>query len=335
MLSNSFRLLSNSKIIYIFVLLITVIMKIQVENVELLKKKGIYSIVNSVNGKRYIGSTAKSFMARFTQHVSKLRLNKHHCSHLQFAWNKYGENVFIFTIEEVLDEVSNLLDKEAEYIRKYNSYHTGYNSNPDPNTSPMFNASSREKSSLTHKQQWKNLRESMTEEEYQSFIEKRYSFLRGVSPSNKGKSVPEEIRVKMRKPKVNGVTQAMKDVHIKNSELIKERADYILVYDINKKWVNTFRCSSDLVWYSKSEFNDLPLILKKGVSRFLDSSKIANHVKSGKPYKGLYLKRAPKSRKLSCANGMNSWKADPQPIMSQAVDTSTEGAETTGELKCS
>ena len=44
--------------------------------------------------------------------------------------------------------------------------------------------------------------------------------------------------------------------------------------------------------------------------------------------------RAPKSRKLSYANGMNSWKAE-RPIMSQAVDTSTEGAETTGELECS
>ena len=38
----------------------------------------------------------------------------------------------------------------------------------------------------------------------------------------------------MKKPKINGVTQAMKEVHIKNAELIKNRADYILVYDINK-----------------------------------------------------------------------------------------------------
>lgn len=42
--------------------------------------------------------------------------------------------------------------------------------------------------------------------------------------------------------------------------------------------------------------------------------------------------RAPKSRKLSYANGMNSWKAE-KPIMSQAESTLSEGAETTGEVE--
>lgn len=306
-------------------------MIIKVDDLELLKKKGIYSITNVLNNKKYIGSTAKSFQSRLTQHLSKLRLQKHHCIHLQYAWTKYGEDNFIFTIEEVLDNVDNLLDKEAEYIAKYDSYHSGYNANPNPNTSPMFNINSKEKSSLTHKQQWENLRNSMTEEEYQSFIKDRYASRYGVSPTNKGKKVSEETKVKMRKPKINGVTSAMKAVHIKNAELIKDKSDYILVYDINKNWINTFRCNSDLVWYSKSEFNDLPMILKKNSSRFLDSSKIANHIKDGRPYKGLYFVRAPKSRKLSCANGMNSWKAE-KPIMSQAESTLSEGAETTGEV---
>lgn len=309
-------------------------MNIRVENIGLLKKKGIYSIINSMNNKKYIGSTTKSFVSRFTQHVGKLRLNKHHCFHLQSAWNKYGEDIFIFAIEEVLEDTTNILDKEAEYIKKYDSYHTGYNANPNPNTSPMYNMNSREKSSKTHKQQWEDLRKSMTEEEYQAFIKKRYAFRYGVAPANKGKQASEEVRSKMRKPKVHGVSQAMKEVHIKNAELTKERADYILVYYINKNWINTFRCNSDLVDYSKSKFNNLPMILKKNSNRFLDPCKIANHIKSGKPYKGLYLMRAPKSRKLSYANGMNSWKAE-RPIMSQAVDTSTEGAETTGELECS
>lgn len=310
-------------------------MNIQVENIELLKRKGVYSITNSINNKKYIGSTAKSFISRFTQHVSKLRLNKHHCSHLQFAWNKYGEEAFVFAVEEVLEDTANILDREAEYIKRYDSYYTGYNANPNPNASPMFNISSREKSSITHRQQWENLRNSMTKEEYQSFIKKRYAFRYGVAPANKGKQASEETKEKMRKPKINGVTQAMKSTHINNAELVKEKADYILVYDINKKWVNTFRCNSDLVRYSKSEFNNLPMILRKNDTRCLDSSKIANHIKDGKPYKGLYLRRAPKSRKLSYANGMNSWKADPQPIMSQAEGTPSDGAETTGELKCS
>lgn len=329
-----FNYLSILKIICTFAKYTLYNMIIQVDDLELLKKKGIYSITNILNNKKYIGSTAKSFKSRLTQHLSKLRLDKHHCMHLQYAWNKYGENNFIFSIEEVIDNVDILLNKEAEYIAKYNSYYSGYNANPNPNTSPMYNMNSREKSSLTHKQQWENLRNAMTEEEYQSFIKERYAFRYGITPVNKGKKASEEVKAKMRKPKVNGVTAAMKAVHIRNAELTKERSDYVLVYDINKNWINTFRCNSDLVWYSKSEFNDLPMILRKNESRLLDSSKIANHIKDGKPYKGLYLMRAPKSRKLSCANGMNSWKAE-RPIMSQAEGTPSEGAETTGEVQSS
>ena len=306
-------------------------MNIQVDNSGLLKKRGIYSITNTINGKKYIGSTAKSFISRFTQHSSKLRLNKHHCAHLQFAWNKYGEDKFIFSIEEVLEDTNNLLDKEAEYIERYDSYNSGYNANPNPNTSPMYNSNSKQKSSITHKQQWENLRSAMTEEEYTAFIKDRYKHRFGVAPANKGQHMSEEAKAKMRKPKVHGVSEAMKAIHAKNAESIKDRADYILVYDINKNWINTFRCNSDLVWYSKSEFNNLPLLTKQGASRFLDASKIANHIKMGTPYKGLYLMRAPKSWKLSCANGMNSWKAE-KPIMSQAEGTPPEGAETTGEL---
>jgi group I intron endonuclease len=307
-------------------------MKIDIDNLNDLAKKGIYSITNTLNNKKYIGSTAKSFKSRLTQHLSKLRLNKHHCVHLQYAWNKYGEDVFQFHIEEIIEDTSMLLDKEAEYIKKYDSYHNGYNANPNPNTSPMFNINSREKSSRTHKELWSNLKSSMSESEYHSFIQERYKDRIGKEPINKGKCMSEEAKEKMRKPKINGISQAMKAVHLKNAEIIKEKSDYILVYDINKKWINTFRCNSDLVEYSKSKFNNLPLILRKGGSRILDSCKIANHIKSGTPYKGLYLMRAPKSRKLSCANGMNSWKAE-KPIMSQAVSTLTEGAETTGEVQ--
>ena len=63
--------------------------------------------------------------------------------------------------------------------------------------------------------------------------------------------------------------------------------------------------------------------------------KIANHIKDGTPYKGLYLKRAPKSWKLSCANAENSWKAESEPIMSRAESTLSEGAETSGEVQSS
>lgn len=58
-------------------------------------QSGIYEIVNTVNGKRYIGS-AKNFANRWSGHLRRLRRNDHHSAKLQRAWNKYGESQFKF-----------------------------------------------------------------------------------------------------------------------------------------------------------------------------------------------------------------------------------------------
>jgi group I intron endonuclease len=63
-----------------------------------LTKTGVYSITNTVNGKQYIGSAARSFKYRFDRHLQKLRTDKHHCLPLQRAWNKYGEEAFKFEV---------------------------------------------------------------------------------------------------------------------------------------------------------------------------------------------------------------------------------------------
>ena len=76
---------------------------------------GIYKIVNSINNKIYVGS-AKNIKKRWSAHKSDLNKNKHHNKHLQNAWNKYGINVFIFEIIEVLTDVSLLITKEQYYI---------------------------------------------------------------------------------------------------------------------------------------------------------------------------------------------------------------------------
>ena len=309
--------------------------KIRQEDLDDLSKRGIYRIFSKETNKSYIGSTWKSFKTRWKQHLSKLNTNNHHSKELQNAFNKYGSDSFICEILEIVTNPEVLLEREAYYIEKYDSYHNGYNENPNPSKSPMENTSSRVKSSITHKEFWEKKKEELSPEEYEQFI-KEYSERRGYykekEPWNKGKKMTENQTKNMHKPKKGGVTQAMKEVHIKNAQRNKDRADYVIVYDLNKKWLNTFWCNSDLVEYSKSEFNDLPIKARKGASNTLDSSKIANHIKDGTPYKGLYLKRAPKSWKLSYANAENSWKAEAEPIMSRAESTLSEGAETSGEV---
>ena len=58
-------------------------------------QSGIYEIVNTVNGKRYIGS-ARCFKKRWWKHRWELRTQQHNNQKLQRAWNKYGEAAFKF-----------------------------------------------------------------------------------------------------------------------------------------------------------------------------------------------------------------------------------------------
>lgn len=88
---------------------------------------GIYKITNKQNEKFYIGSSVNIKM-RWYAHKSYLRRNIHSNSHLQNAWNKYGEENFIFSILIETDEDS-LLDKEQELIdeTKCCNKNIGYN----------------------------------------------------------------------------------------------------------------------------------------------------------------------------------------------------------------
>lgn len=56
---------------------------------------GVYEILNTNNGKRYVGS-AVSIRSRWNDHRMHLRRGSHHSSVLQSAWIKYGEGAFEF-----------------------------------------------------------------------------------------------------------------------------------------------------------------------------------------------------------------------------------------------
>lgn len=71
---------------------------------------GIYSITNTTNGHRYIGS-AVNLAARWSVHRHKLGRGTHHSRHLQNAWNKYGELSFAFEILEEC-EIHQLIERE-------------------------------------------------------------------------------------------------------------------------------------------------------------------------------------------------------------------------------
>lgn len=87
----------------------------------------IYSIINSTNDKRYIGQTI-NFQNRKTTHLRDLRKGTHHSAKLQNAWNKYGEENFIFEVTTIKDtSFLELYQKEVDMIKLYDSYRNGYN----------------------------------------------------------------------------------------------------------------------------------------------------------------------------------------------------------------
>lgn len=91
---------------------------------------GVYTITNLVNKKMYVG-LAIDFDKRWDSHKNELRNNKHCNYHLQAAWNKYGENNFLFEILVECEE--QFLYSEEHYWATILNVHNpkyGYNIQP-------------------------------------------------------------------------------------------------------------------------------------------------------------------------------------------------------------
>jgi group I intron endonuclease len=86
----------------------------------------IYKIINIQNAKFYIGSSVV-LAARWRKHTRDLRANKHHCPHLQAAWNKYGEDSFVFRVVEVVELPSDLQAVEQKWLNEHHGKGQCYN----------------------------------------------------------------------------------------------------------------------------------------------------------------------------------------------------------------
>lgn len=83
---------------------------------------GIYAIVNSLDNKKYIGSTG-ALRKRFRQHYAALIRGKHVNCHLQRAVNKYGIDKFYFIVLERCENIPDtLLLLEQKYLDELGDY---------------------------------------------------------------------------------------------------------------------------------------------------------------------------------------------------------------------
>jgi len=86
----------------------------------------IYMIENLVNGKVYVGQTVNSVKRRWQAHRSMLKRNNHDNFYLQNAWNKYGEDSFVFKVICESD-INSLDDIEINLIDKFRKLNKCYN----------------------------------------------------------------------------------------------------------------------------------------------------------------------------------------------------------------
>jgi len=105
-----------------------------------MKKSGIYQIFCLSTSKSYVGSSV-DIVNRWSHHRSHLKNNKHGNKYLQHAWNKYGEDQFIFKILEIVTPVTkeNLEAREDFWIDSMNSMSTGGGYNLQGATQGTFN----------------------------------------------------------------------------------------------------------------------------------------------------------------------------------------------------
>lgn len=177
---------------------------------------GIYEIINVINNRRYIGQST-NINARFRSHKNKLRKNQHRNPYLQNAWNKYGEQNFIFNIIKICNDVE-LDEFEQKYIEIYNTCNReyGYNIDNGGNSNKHLSAETREKISEARKKE--NLSEETRKKmsdaakqrcSTQEWKQYYHNVLSGrelseetknkMSESHIGKHHSEETRVKIRK----------------------------------------------------------------------------------------------------------------------------------------
>ena len=77
----------------------------------------VYEIRNTINNKRYIGSTV-NHKQRKHDHFKSLRSGRHHSIILQRSFHKYGEDAFFFAIIEDNIPPELLVEREQYWLDK-------------------------------------------------------------------------------------------------------------------------------------------------------------------------------------------------------------------------
>jgi len=197
---------------------------------------GIYEIKNNINGKIYIGScsdTNNQIEGRIENgHFYRLRKGTHPNPKLQYAWNKYGEENFSWSILQELTNTDNILDIETEWINRLKSYDNsiGYNIAKDA-LAPMKGRtmSSEARSKISEAVKGRSVSEKTKEKLRNRVVSDETR--EKIRKANLGKKISEDTKIKLsigqfkRYCKDRGVeyTYELYEEHLKKKEIKKNK----------------------------------------------------------------------------------------------------------------
>lgn len=162
---------------------------------------GIYKIwFSETPHKIYVGSS-KTCEKRKTQHLRDLKKGKHINGWLQFAFNKHGQDKFVFEVIEKLDEFNrnHLIEREKfHYYTALDSGFTLYNA-IIPELSPTNHGRTRFKKGLkpwnTGKKMLEHVKKILSDS-HKGKTPWNKGIKTGLTPWNKGVPMSEEARKK-------------------------------------------------------------------------------------------------------------------------------------------
>lgn len=175
-------------------------------------KSGVYQILNIINNKRYVGSTI-SFVPRWNLHKRLLRKGIHHSVHLQNAWNKDGENSFIFKVLEYVPDLDSLETNEQQFTDLLNPEYSIRKKCVGSQLGLKRSAKQNQKNSERNKIRLENKENHpMYGKRHSDETRRKQSESHtGKVPGNKGKKMSEETKKSVSK----GVKQYYEKIHSK------------------------------------------------------------------------------------------------------------------------
>ena len=88
--------------------------------------QGVYEFENQHDGMAYTGGSI-DIERRQKDHIRALRRRVHHCIYFQRAWDKHGEDAFVFRVIEIIEDVDMLLAAEQKRMDKRRAQGKSYN----------------------------------------------------------------------------------------------------------------------------------------------------------------------------------------------------------------